>query len=280
MFVLKFFSYLPMWALFAFADLLFFITYYVAGYRKEVVLTNIKNAFPEKSKPEINRIAKEFYRRFCDYIVETLKALSISKESLNARVKFLNKEILEIYSQNNQPIILLGSHQFNWEWAFLAGCVELPFQVDAVYKRLSNRSFDKLMRNMRSRFGGEPIEKSQILRTILKTKDRLRALSIMADQSPQSGSPKYWTTMLHQDTAFFLGPEQIAKAVKYPIFFFNVRRLKRGHYTIEFIKMGGPPYEKDSHEILENYARALEKLIRLDPAGYMWSHRRWKLKKA
>lgn len=279
MFLIKLISRLPLSVLYIFGDFLYFLMYYVIGYRKKTVQNNLQNAFPDKSTEEVRKIRKEFYIRFSEYIVETLKAITISKKELLKRVKFTNVPDVQSYADQKQSIIVIASHQFNWEWALLVGCVVLPFPVDAVYKRLSNKKFDELMRSTRARFGGEPIEKSKVLRQIIKTKDRLRALGIVADQSPRVNSPKYWTTFMHQETAFFLGPEQIAKAAKYPAYFFKVEREKRGYYTVELVKLAEPPYDKESHEILEKYARETEKLIISDPPGYMWSHRRWKLKK-
>lgn len=265
--------------LYILSDVMFVTAYYLIRYRKHVVTTNIKNSFPHKSDREVKRIVKEFYRRFMDFTMETLKAFTITREELTGRVKFLNVPDVEPYASKHQSILVIASHQFNWEWALLTGCIVLPFPVDAVYQKLTNVAFNDLMLKTRSRFGGQPIEKSNILRTVLKTPDRLRALGIVADQSPRKNSPKYWTNFLNQDTAFFLGPEQIAKLAKYPTFFFKVNRVKRGHYTVELVKLTDPPYEKDDHSILKAYARATEELVKEDPAGYLWSHKRWKLKR-
>ncbi len=279
MFIIKLLSHLPLWLLYVVSDILFLFAYYVVGYRKKVVLKNLRNAFPDKSENELKDISRAFYRRFTDYIVETLKSISISKEQLLKRVTFTNVPAVQPYADAGQSIVVIASHQFNWEWALQVGCIVLPFPVDAVYQKLSNERFDELMLDSRSRFGGQPIEKSKILRAIIKTKDRLRALGIVADQSPRKHSPKYWTKFLNQDTAFFLGPEQIAKLGNFPTYFFKVERPKRGNYTVELVKLAEPPYEKDSHVILDRYAEETEKLILSDPAGYMWSHRRWKLSK-
>lgn len=280
MFIIKILSHLPLWLLYVVSDILFVFAYYFVGYRKEVVRKNLKNSFPEKSEKELKKISKAFYRRFTDYMVETLKSINISKEELLKRVTFTNVPAVQPYADAGQSIVVIASHQFNWEWALQVGCIVLPFPVDAVYQKLKNGKYDKLMLDTRSRFGGQPIEKSRILRAIIKTKERLRALGIVADQSPRKHSPKYWTTFLNQDTAFFLGPEQIAKSGNFPVFFFKVERPKRGKYTVELVKLAEPPYEKDGHVILDRYAEETEKLILSDPAGYMWSHRRWKLSKA
>ncbi|MEM7107221.1 MAG: lysophospholipid acyltransferase family protein [Bacteroidota bacterium] len=279
MLILRLLSRLPMGGLYFLADFIFVLAYYLIGYRKKVVKKNISNAFPEKTVPEQAKICREFYRRFSEYLVETLKAISISKEELLKRVKYINVPQVQPYADAGQSIIVIASHQFNWEWALLAGCLELPFPVDAVYQKLRNENYDLLMLETRGKFGGQPIEKSKVLRAILKSKDRLRALGIVADQSPRRSSPKYWTTFLNQETAFFLGAEQIARAVNYPAYFFAVRRLRRGYYTVKLEPLTKPPYPKDDHSLLERYANATEDLVASDPAGYLWSHKRWKLRR-
>ncbi|QSE98568.1 lysophospholipid acyltransferase family protein [Fulvivirga lutea] len=279
MIFLKLLSRLPLPVLYLITDTLYVIIYYVVGYRKKVVKNNLVNSFPNKSDTEINKIRKEFYVRFSEYIAETIKALTISEKEMKSRVTFTNVPVVEPYAQANQSIILAGSHQFNWEWALLTGCLVLPFPVDAVYKKLSNKAFDELMLKTRAKFGGQPIESKSIIRSLIRSKERTKAVAIMADQSPKKSDVKYWTKFMNQDTAFFTGPEQIAAALKYPVFFYRMERKKRGHYTVELIKLTEPPYEKDSHEILELYVKYCQKLIEDDPAGYLWSHKRWKLKK-
>jgi len=279
MLFIKLISRLPLPVLYLLGDFIYVLAYFVFGYRKKVVRQNLSNSFPEKTEYEIKNISKEFYLQFGEYIAETLKAITISEEEIKRRVKFVNVPDVAPYAEKNQSIILAGSHQFNWEWALLTGCLVLPFPVDAVYQKLSNKSFDKLMLDTRSKFGGKPIEKSNILRSLIKSKDRLKAVAIMADQSPRKKSPKYWTTFMNQETAFLTGPEQIARALNYPVFFYRMDRVRRGHYTVELIKLTDPPYEKDSHKILDKYVEHCEQLIKDNPAGYLWSHKRWKLKR-
>lgn len=279
MWILKILSRLPTGFLYIVADAMFILVYYIIGYRKKVVFNNIRNSFPEKADEEVRSISKEFYRRFMEFAVETLKAISISEKELTRRVKFVNVPDVQPYADKHQSILVVASHQFNWEWALLTGCIVLPFPVDAVYQRLSNKAFDNLMVETRGRFGGQPVEKNYILRQIVRDPNRLRALGIVADQSPRPDSPRHWTRFLNQDTAFFLGPQQIARAAKYPVFFFKVVRVNRGHYTVELVKMAEPPYDKNGSEIIEAYARATEELVKNDPAGYLWSHKRWKLQR-
>ncbi len=54
-----------------------------------------------------------------------------------------------------------------------------------------------------------------------------------ADQAPVSTDKRYWTKFLGQDTAFYVGAEQIARATRLPIMYMVMRRVQRGYYEVE-----------------------------------------------
>src|SRR5947208_13931690 len=81
-------SVLPFFLLYLFSDLLFVFIYYVIRYRRKVVLQNLRNSFPEKKGDELHAIAKKYYRHLCDLIVESVKALTISKRAIVKRCYF------------------------------------------------------------------------------------------------------------------------------------------------------------------------------------------------
>jgi len=280
MFFLKLLSRLPFSILYAFSDFLFVVSYYVIGYRINVVRKNLRSSFPEKTTGELKQTEKQFYKDLCDYGVETLKLLTISKEELMKRLVYKNPEIAQPFADRGQSIILLTSHQFNWEWLLTSGCLYLPFKVDFVYQRQSSKLFDNFSLESRSRFGAYAIERSQVAREAIRRKNVLRGVAIMADQFPGLGhDKKYWTTFMNQETAFFLGLGQLAYITQYPAIFFGVRKIKRGYYEAEGFVVSQPPYEKESQQIVEDYVKATEKIIRQNPSGWLWSHNRWKRKR-
>jgi KDO2-lipid IV(A) lauroyltransferase len=280
MFFFKLLSRLSFPILYAFSDFLFVVSYYIVGYRIKVVRKNLRTSFPDRSDDELKRIERQFYKDLCDYGVETLKLLTISKEELMKRLVYKNPEIAQPFADRGQSIILLTSHQFNWEWLLTSGCLYLPFKVDFVYQRQSSKLFDDFSLESRSRFGAYPIERSQVAREAIRRKNTLRGIAIMADQFPGlSRDKKYWTTFMNQDTAFFLGLGQLAHLTQYPAIFFGVRKIKRGYYEAEGFVVSLPPYEKDSQQIVEDYVKATEKIIRQNPSGWLWSHNRWKRKR-
>jgi KDO2-lipid IV(A) lauroyltransferase len=112
-------SLLPFTVLYLLSDGLYFILYRCVGYRKEVVLENLRIAFPEKNLEERLAITKKYYHNLCDSIVETIKMFSISEHELNKRVACDHWSVLEemtTFAKNGQGFV---AHQFNWEWATL-----------------------------------------------------------------------------------------------------------------------------------------------------------------
>lgn len=274
-------SKLPMHLLYGIANVLFFLAYHLVGYRKKVVMQNLRNSFPLKEEKELQSIAKSFYKNLSNFAVEVLKSFTISSEEINKRIRFVNIEMVDKYYNANQSLLVLATHQFNWEWALLAGCLQLPYPVDVIYQKLSSDKFDDLMFKTRSKFGGTPIKKGDALREIIRRSKQKRLIVINGDQTPPGRvkSDVYWAEFLHQDTPFFKGPGILPIKTGMPVLFLKISSPKRGYYEIEFVSLGEPPYEKDSTEILDRYIAEIEKQIQEIPDYWLWSHKRWKRKR-
>lgn len=272
-------SKLPFSVLYRISDFVYFMLYYVAGYRKKVVYNNLKNAFADKSEKEIKEIMRGFYKNLADIMVEIIKTFDLSKEELQQRVTIRNKHLLEDHIKEGKSVIALASHQCNWEWMFLGCCVHFTFPMDGIYKPISSPYFEKLILTMRTKFGGNQIPMEKTLFELKKRRNEPRAYGIMADQTPISFHQKYWTTFLNQETPFFMGAEKIVQLFQYPAVFVEMRKIKRGYYEITLKEIGQAPYTKGSHEFIERYTKEVEKLILESPPDWLWSHKRWKLKK-
>ncbi|MES2731140.1 MAG: lysophospholipid acyltransferase family protein [Bacteroidota bacterium] len=278
MFLFKRIAGLPFGVLYLLADGLYLLFFYLISYRKKVIIQNLRRSFPEKNDREIGQLTKDFYRNLADIMVETVKALTISQQEMHRRVQLVHPEIPRQYVQNGQPVLLLTSHQCNWEWVLLGGS-GLNMPIDAIYKPLHNAFFDRLMLSIRTRFGAYAIPIQRTLREVVRRKDLPRGIATVADQMPDA-EHAYWTTFLHQDTGFFTGTERIARSMNYPVVFVEVRRVKRGFYALVFSKMAEPPYDTlPPNTITERYVQQMERAIRANPADWLWSHKRWKHKR-
>ena len=277
--ILRWISRLPLPVLYKASDLLYYICYYLIRYRRQVVYQNLVKAFPDEEPARIKKIMKQFYRNFCDFIIEALKSITISESELEKRVIIKGKEFIEAYFANGQSVIVLTSHQFNWEWLLLASSLQLSAPLNPVYKLLNNKYFNDLMLSTRSRFGSNPIEMQETLMQVVKRKQTTNAFGLLADQTPLVDADKYWSKFLNQDTAFFIGSERIAHLTKYPVVFVGMKKIKRGYYEINYEPLAEPPYQKNDHVILDTYIERAEALIRESPSEWLWSHRRWKYEK-
>jgi len=280
MFLLKLLSRLPLRVLYRISDLIFFITYHVIRYRRVVVATGLRRSFPDKSTDELSNIARKFYKNFSDYAVETLKLLTMSKEEVRRRVVYKNPEVIESLARRGQAMIYLTSHQFNWEWLLAGVCLYTTPPVYYVYQTQSSRFFDDFSNLIRKRYGASAIRREKVGREAVKLKGTLHSLAILADQFPGIDADKrYWTTFLNQETAFFYGINHLAVMTQYPVIFFMSRKIRRGFYECELVKIAEPPYSKDDFRIIESYVKATEKIILEQPDGWLWSHNRWKRSK-
>ncbi len=277
MFVIKLLSRFPLGILYALSDFLFFVSYRVVKYRRKLVWKNLKNSFPSTPDSELRAIEKEFYKNLCDYAVEMVKLLTIPKDELASRVKFVNPEVLCDFLNRGQSVLCLASHQFNWEWLLTAGSLVLPEQMDFVYQPVHSKFADDFSYACRTRFGTHGIKRDNVAREVIKRRHILRKIALVGDQYPGHGNDKrYSTTFMHQPTVFFSGLNQLASLTQYPVVYFAMRKVRRGYYETTVILIANPPYEKESTDIIRPYVAAVEKVIHADPAGWLWSHNRWK----
>ena len=278
--LLYFISILPFSLFYLLSDLLYLLIYKVVGYREKVVYENLKNSFPEKSHKELKEIEKKFFHYLCDLVLETLKTLTISKKEALRRCAF-NENAIAIFKQLNdekKSCILVMGHFGNWEWAGSSFSLLNSQQLYVIYHPLSNKYFDKLMYNMRSRFGTKLYAMKDTMREMIRNRHEINATAFIADQTP-SPEVAYWTTFLNQDTPVFWGTEKIAQKLNYPVLYATVNRKKRGYYEVNVEYLVKNPKDTNEGEISELHTRKLEKDIIAQPEIWLWSHRRWKYKR-
>jgi KDO2-lipid IV(A) lauroyltransferase len=274
----KLLSYLPFPILYLLSDFLFFMAYYVVKYRRNVVWKNLKNAFPAKSEKELRSIEKQFYHNFADTSVETLKLLSISEEALLRRVR-IDSALTRKYYSLGYSAFGMTAHFCNWEWLLVASSNQLGLKLHAAYKRLRSPVYDQLMISIRSRFGVVLHEKDDVVRSVMLMKDHRYLMAMVADQRPFSGENKYWTRFMNQDSAFMTGSEVLARRKDIKVVYASMQRIKRGYYEVTFKEVEVAPKQTIQGQITEKFIELVEEDINKDPASYLWSHDRWKLKK-
>jgi Kdo2-lipid IVA lauroyltransferase/acyltransferase len=273
-------SLLPMWALHLQSRGLAFIAHRVIGYRRKVVLDNLRQAFPEKSEREVQQIAAAFYLNFTDLIVEIVKMASLSTERLQRRVTITNPEIMPQMITHGGGGVAFFGHFANWEWLAAGLGTRLPFETFGVYKTLSNAAFDRIMLRIRTRHGNGMVTMEQTFRWSLANLKERRYLGFLGDQTPPRHTGMYFTRFLGRPAPVYLGIATICLKMNVPLYHFDIRRVRRGHYAIRFAHIPHAdllPFSKEGvHMLTDRHVAALEAAIRDAPSDWLWSHRRWK----
>lgn len=270
---------LPLNVLYVLSDcLLYPLVYYLAAYRKKVVRANLAASFPDKNAQERLQLEKRSYRHFCSIVVETIYLSGISAEEAKRRTRFVNTELIKDLLNQGQTVLVYLGHYGNWEYQTFLTLHNPDIPLINVYRPLSSRPFDRLMKKIRSRFGAEMVEKQAVLRkmVLLKRQGKAAVFGMIADQSPSKTNLHYWTPFLNQTTAVLTGVERLAKSTGAAVVYADVSQPKRGYYTTEFKLITQDPKQTADNEITEQYKCLMEQSILRDPAYWLWTHRRWK----
>mgnify|MGYP005990785061 FL=1 len=272
-------SKLPFRVLYTISDGVYLLFFYIIGYRKKVVLDNLKMAYPNKKEAELLDIRKLFFRHFIDTLIESIKAITISEKSILKRYRYKNPELIDQLHKEGKSIILVGAHYANWEW--VVG-MPLSTQIDCYtsYTKIQNKKFENLIKTSRSKFGMTCLKSTEIIKGILRNvKQQKQGLYLLvSDQSPQIQKNQYWTEFLNVKVPIFTGAEMISKKFDFAVVNMNTSKTKRGYYESEFKLITSTPNELEKNEITNTYLKITEKHISRQPEFYLWSHKRFKHK--
>ena len=271
---------IPLRALYGFAGFLGWLAFRVFPYRERVVRENLTRAFPDFDEARLRSVMRGYYLGFAQMLVEVIKSVTLPADEIRRRVRIVNLEAAHTLLEQGQSVLLVAAHQCNWEWMLLALSIELGYPLDAAYKPLVDNWAEREMRKVRTRFGCRLVPAMDLLADIIKRRGVVRAVAMVADQEPTTSEHKYWTGFLNRDTAFYLGPEEIARVTGFPVFFVAMRRTARGHYEMQFEPLASAGQSLPAGALTERYAHRVEEQIRSAPGDWPWSHKRWKLKRS
>jgi Kdo2-lipid IVA lauroyltransferase/acyltransferase len=278
--LIRWLSRLPLAILYGCSTVAYWILFRIGRIRVGVARDNIERSFAERSQAERAAILDAYLRRITDMAFEALKGFTIPIDELRARMEIVGLELIRDRIASGQPVMLLTAHHCNWEWLLLALSHDLGFPVEAMYKPLTNSLVQRCAIALRTRFGTRLIPAKLMVPEMIKRRDVPRALAMMPDQVPQSSPTRYWTRFLNQDTAFYTGAEEISRAGRYPVYLILIERLRRGYYRAQVRHLAEPGDGSEvPREIMRRYVAALEAHLQAHPAEWLWSHKRWKLKK-
>lgn len=272
-------SILPFRIFYWFSDCVYLLVYYVIGYRRKVVRTNLALALPHLSNYERKKIEKKFYQHMCDMFLEMIKTMSISAEEMEKRFHVTNIDLILDYAKKGKSVILVASHYASYEWLLTIN-PKIGFQGVAVYKKLANPYFDKLIRKIRSKYNTELIPTKQAIPLMAQNQrdGKLSLYGLASDQSPKLDRIFHSSNFMGIEVPVHTGAEMLAKKYDLSVIMVKVKKVKRGYYEATFVSLADNPKDFEDFKITEMYLNEVEKQIYEAPEYYLWTHKRWKHK--
>jgi len=267
---------LPMSVLYAFFGVLTWFAWHLLRSRRRITLDNLRAAFPDRDERCIAQLAAGNFRHFGELAAELVAGSRMGRQEMLERVSIADLALLRGWLSQGRPVLLLGAHQSNWDWGMFAVAAALEYPFDAAYKRLKSPSADATLVALRRRWGVNLVPAKELLSDLLQRRHQVRVIAMLADQAPRTSEHQHRVNFLGRDTAFYFGPEQMARATRYAAAYVSMRRLRRGYYEARVLPLAAPHERLAPGEFTARYARLVEQDILASPEEWTWGHRRWK----
>jgi KDO2-lipid IV(A) lauroyltransferase len=268
-------SLLPYRVLYFISDGIYLLVYYGFKYRKDLVMNNLQIAFPEKSVEERTKIAKGFYHNLIDSFLESIKFITITKKEIQKRSTG-EFELINTLAAKGLNVHIMAGHQFNWEYANVLYAMNLSIPFVGIYMPINNKILDKIFYKFRKKHGTILISAKEFKTRQYDIFNRQYSLALAADQNPGVPSTAYWMNFFGKPAPFTTGPAKGAVKNNTAVVIVGFKKIKRGYYsfTTSLIAENASSYLPEQLTVL--YKNEIEKIIKKDPANYLWSHRRWR----
>ena len=270
-------SILPDWAFYQISNLAYLIVYQLFGYRKTLVQKNLSLAFPDMRESKKKKIEKEFYKHFCDVLLESIRPLGQSVKWVHKRITYSNSNLIEELQKNHKLMILLAGHYSAWELTPTISQFS-SWPVYPLYTPIRNHAIANIVDEIRTKLGSDLVSRYEFAKHITsRQKDHLGGLYIFInDQSPRSKDRGLMTPFLNQLVPVHNGAERISRMMDIPIIYMAISRKKRGFYKADFKLITHGPNQIPKDQITKIFVEFLEQQIHADPTQYLWTHNRFK----
>ncbi len=248
------------------------------GLRKKVIAENLARVFPGDSAKQV-ALFRDAYRHLGNLILEFFFVFGPMPAFVARRREVKGDEHWIAAKKTGRGVIFLASHLGNWE---IMGAVggQIHFrELLFVTKRLKPAWFHRLVENARASYGVSGTYEPRTLKDVLSALKKNRTVGFVQDQyvGPPTGIRVPFFGV-HVGTSRVVAT--LAKrtgAVILPVY--NLRR-DDGSYIIviepalPWITDTDP--ERELRLNTEAYTARIEAQIRMHPAQWLWSHRRFK----
>ncbi|MGB0368346.1 MAG: lysophospholipid acyltransferase family protein, partial [Flavobacteriales bacterium] len=250
---------LPWWALYLLSDFLFFLIYHVLWYRRKLVWRNLETAFPNKSSEDLNELNIQYYRNFCDQIVETIKLLKATPEEISSRFS-VDTTVYDKLHSEGRNVLQATAHQFNWEWGNWILNQHTSFHIRIIYMMQKNKAIEQVVNDYRLKYGTELVPAND-LKVLMKDAEKPTMTVFLADQNPSARKRALWFPFFGRTVPFHKGLELLARRKGHAVVFDEIIRVKRGYYKSVSKLAFADGRTTEEGEITTAYVKFLEESI-------------------
>ena len=241
-------------------------------------IQNLRAAFDGQLSPgETQRLILACYRQLGSGILELLRLPVMDQAYLGRYIAIDGLEHFDRAVASGRPVILLTGHFGNWELSSIVAALH-GFPILALA-----RAQDKLPKlyallvSYRESKGCRIVHKGGAMKQLLAALDRGQLVGIVGDQASRQG---VFVDFFGRPALFATGPFELARrkdALLLPAF---IHRERGPFHRLVLEPPICLPQDGPADEAvragLTQFAEALARHIRQDPAQWLWMHRRWK----
>ena len=265
--------FLPLPILGRFGEIIGTIFYYILPSRRHITLTNLRLCFPEKSEAERKTIAKQHFRAYARSVFERSILWWSSEDRVRKLIHVEPAVPKEMIAAG--PVILLCPHFVSLDVAGIGLVLETP--ICSIYAPQKNKVFDEALKNGRNRFGlVRLLSRAEGVKPIIRAMREGYGFLMLPDMDFGIKDAEF-VPFFGVPAATLTAPARISAATNAKV--------------VPVIATMLPNYQGwrvSVHPAWENYPgkdivaatrfmnEFLEEQIRLTPAEYFWSHRRFK----
>jgi len=247
---------------------------------RDRAMANLKRAFPDKSKAELEGIAQRSMVGLVMFFNEVMFTTRLVRIDTWTRYIELHefRDVLQLLTQRDRGLIMLTAHYGNFEiLGYLLAT--LGFPTASVARPLDNKYVSDYVFGVRAKMGQRMIIKKGATEEVIEELDRHGAVGFVADQN--AGSKGIFVDFFGRKASTYKSIGLVAMEYEVPIVVGYARRVKdQFKFQVGAQDIIWPDDWKTQDDplryITQRYTKALEDAIRADPGQYWWVHRRWK----
>ena len=250
------------------------------SYRKQAI-ANLTLVFKdEKNHDEIRQIGESSFVHLAKNLVDFARFPGMGKNEFDRLVTVIGLPDFNKVFELNKGVIALTGHIGNWEmmaaWFAMNG-----YPVSVIGRRLFDKRLNEVLVKARNLKGINNIDRDSSLRTIWRVLKKGEIIGVLIDQD---------TKVENVVVEFFgypartpVGIAQLAIRTGTPVYPLAIHRIENDNYRVTFDKPIFPPenpkaIDEAAKDLTLQFNHALERLIKLDCAQWVWMHRRWRKK--